>query len=360
MSKLILVMICLGMISWHTNLSAQKQNIGISIIPQAGFLLPHRSTMGHLNLGHSFGGQISAVIQTNGSKKWHHEFFFPRIEMNAFFYDLGNSDVLGKTFGVSSGMYLPYFKYKGWSMGSSLALGIGWVTKHYDKVENPKNNVIGSHLNAMVNLGLRMEKQFLKNAFAFEMSMTHFSNGAYRLPNLGLNLPYLSFNYTHFLNSLKYQYEPIDENEDVLIQKWSFNTQLIGSFKQIYPTGGSLYGVLALTNYAQYKIRNKCVVEAGIDAIYNQSIIKYAKGNHDRIKNFQMGLYAAYVLPVHKIQFLVAMGRYIIDPLDPGGLWYHKFGGRFQITERLWGNFTIKSHWAKADYFEYGLSYRWK
>lgn len=360
MSKLILLVLWIGMIFSHSNMSAQTPNIGVSFIPQAGFLMPHRSTMGHLNVGHSFGGQIGAVIQTNGSKKWHHDFFFPRIEMSAFFYDLGNPEVLGQTFGVSSGMYLPYFKYKGWSFGSSLALGVGWVTECYDLIENPKNNVIGSHLNAMVNLGLRIEKLFLNNSIAFEMSMTHLSNGAYRLPNLGLNLPFLGLNYTYFLNGLNYSTEAKEEKEGLSLKNWSFNTQLIGSFKQIYPTGGSLYGVLALTNYAQYRIKEKCIIEGGVDAIYNQSIVNYADGEHNRLKNFQMGLYAAYVLPIHKIQFLVAMGRYIIDPLNPGGLWYHKFGGRFKITERLWGNFTIKSNWAKADYFEYGLSYRWK
>lgn len=360
MSRVLLVVFSLGIIFPFANLSAQQQNVGLSIIPQAGFLLPHRSTMAHLNIGHSFGGQVGVVIQTNGRKQWHHDFLFPRIEMNAFFYDLGNPEILGQTFGVSSALYLPYFKTNGWSLGSSLGFGLGYVTKTYDLVENPKNNVIGSHMNALINLGVRLEKQFTNNAFGLEVSMTHLSNGAYKLPNLGLNLPFLSFNYTHYLNQLAFEDKPSIEENGLAIKSWAFHTQLIGSVKQIYPTGGSTHGVLALTNYVQYRIKKKFILEGGIDANYNQSIIKYNQGNHGRIKNFQLGIYASYVLPIHKMQLLVAMGRYIIDPLDPGGKWFHKFGGRFQISDRLWGHFTIKSHWAKADYFEYGFSYRWK
>lgn len=360
MTRVIIWVLCSVFLCPLVTLFAQNQNYGVSVSSQAGFLLPHRSTMAHLNVGHSYGGQLSFVIQTNGNKEWHHDFNFPRIEMNAFFYDLGNQDVLGQTFGVSSGMYLPYFKCKGWSLGSSLALGVGWVTKHYDKVNNPKNNAIGSHLNALVNLGIRLEKQFSNSSLSFETSMTHLSNGAYKLPNLGLNLPLLSFNYTYFFDNLRFENDFTQKNIGLPLKTWSFHTQLVASVKQIYPTGGSTHGVVALTNYFNYRLKPKFVIEGGLDAIYNQSVIKYNKGDHGRIKNFQLGMYAAYVLPVHKIQFILAMGRYIIDPLDPGGHWYHKFGGRFQITERLWGHFTIKSHWAKADYFEYGLSYRWK
>src|SRR5690554_7947740 len=70
-------------------------------------------------------------------------------------------------------------------------------------------------------------------------------------------------------------------------------------------------------------------------------------------KNFQVGVYGAYVLPIHKFHMFVAMGRYLYKPLYPAGMWYHKFGGRFQIIDKLWANISIKSHWAKADYFEY-------
>ncbi|WP_107039167.1 acyloxyacyl hydrolase [Brumimicrobium mesophilum] len=360
MSKLIVLVIGFGFILLSAQLSAQQQNIGLSLSSQVGYLLPHRAAMGHLNLGHVTGGQLRTVIQTNGSKQWHHDFNFPRIELNTFFYDLGNSSVLGQTFGVSSGMYLPFFNYSGWSIGSTQLLGIGWVSKHYDKVENPKNNAIGSHINAMVNLGVRVEKQWVNNSIGIEIGMTHLSNGAYKLPNLGLNLPLLSFNFTHFLNALKYEENYSELSSGLPLKNWGFYTQLVGSVKQIYPTGGSTFGIVALNNYFQYRFKPKFIFEGGIDAIYNQSVIKYNKEGHGRMKNFQMGLYAAYVLPIHKIEFLVAMGSYIVDPLNPGGKFYHKFGGRFQITDKLWGNFTIKSHWAKADYFEYGISYRWK
>ncbi|WP_133122171.1 acyloxyacyl hydrolase [Brumimicrobium salinarum] len=324
-----------------------------------GYLMPHRSTMAHLVRQHAYGVGVQGVIQTNGEKQWHHDFNLPSIHAGISYFNLGNTEVLGNAINLTTGLYLPYLKKNGFSFGSQLSAGMSYFSKKYDLEDNPKNNAIGSHINICVDLGFKIEKQFQKHSLGFAIGMKHMSNGAYKLPNLGVNLPYLSLNYTYFLHPLRFLEEPIIGRVGQQAKSWRFYTQLVGSVKEIYPTGGNRHGVLALTNYTHYKFTPKCIVEGGVDVIYNATIVKYNGGNHGKEKNIQLGLYGAYVLPIHQIQLLVGMGRYVYNPLDPAGMWYHKFGGRFKITEKIWANVSIKSHWAKADYFEYGLIYRW-
>jgi len=357
--KSIFVFFSFLLICQSSFLLAQKHNYGILTSPRIGYLLPHRSTMAHLVRGHAFGAELSVVLQTNGEKQWHHDFNFPEINLGVFYGDLGNRDVLGHAIGFTGGIYLPFFKRNGWSLGTDLEVGLGYVTKHYDVITNPKNNAIGSHFNSIVGFGLQFEKKLVQHAIGMKVSMTHLSNGAFQLPNLGVNLPFFAVSYAYYFKPLNTFNEASVEREGQALKTWNFYTQLIVSAKQIYPTGGSTYGVVALTNYTHYKIKNKCILEAGVDFIYNESIVKYNQGDHGKDKNLQMGLYGAYVLPIHRFQILVGMGRYLYNPLDPAGMWYHKFGSRFKITDRLWANITIKSHWAKADYFEYGLTFRW-
>lgn len=350
---------CFFTVLTTSSLWSQQYNFGIGAEPKIGYLMPHRSTMAHLVEQHSYAVELSGVLQTDGTKQWHHDFNFPKISVNLFYSDLGNPNVLGEAYAFTGGIYLPFFKQNGWSLGSELQAGIGYVTKHYDVDLNPKNNAIGSHVNCLFSFGLRFEKQFLQHAMGMKVSMTHFSNGAYKLPNLGLNLPFLGLNYTYFMQPINRKDSASFEREGTELKSWNFSTQLIGSVKQIYPTGGNSYGVIALTNYAQFKATHKCMIEGGLDLIYNGSTVAYNGGGYSRDKNFQVGVYGAYVLPIHKFHMFVAMGRYLYKPLYPAGMWYHKFGGRFQIIDKLWANISIKSHWAKADYFEYGLSYRW-
>lgn len=356
----IIFVFCGLLLLWHSKLLyAQNDNFGVNVGPRIGYLMPHRSTMAHLVRNHVLGAEVNGVLQTDGQKQWHHDFNFPEINLGLFYGNLGNDEILGNALGLAGGIYLPYIKRNGWSFGSHLEAGLGYVTKHYDIIENPKNNAIGSHVNCLVSIAFRFEKQFLQHGIGMSIGMRHLSNGAFELPNLGVNIPSLSLNYSYYFKPIETYDEAIEEREGQKLKTWNFYTQIIGSAKQIYPTGGNRYGVVSLTNYTHYKISNKCVLETGVDAIYNESIVIYNKGDHGKEKNLQFGLYAAYVLPIHRFEFLVAMGRYVYNPLDPAGMWYHKFGSRFQIVDRLWANISIKSHWAKADYFEYGLTFRW-
>ena len=346
--------ICLSL-----RLYGQERNIGLTLEPEVGVLIAHRATMGHLIKHHSYGAELGVILQTDGEKQWHHDFHFPEISFNAFYINPGNEEIIGHSMGVAGGIYLPFFRKNGWSFGTKFETGLSYLTKHYDLIQNPKDNAIGSHLNIMVRLGLRFEKQFKQQAVGFNISMSHMSNGAVKLPNLGLNLPFIGVHYSFYLQPLKFEDSARIGRVGQKVKSWRFFTQLIASTKQIYPTGGSNYGVIGLTNYVHYKAGLRCILEGGIDVIYNQSIIRDVEGDFGPEKNLQAGAYLAYVLPIYRFQMYTGMGVYFYNPVSENGMFYHRFGGRFQIYKRLWANISIKAHWAKADYFEYGLIYRW-
>lgn len=74
------------------------------------------------------------------------------------------------------------FDYE-WNFGASF----GW--KKYDEQYNPQNEVIGSKINAYINLGLLLNWQFHPQwKLAAGVDFTHFSNGNTHYPNGGLNI----------------------------------------------------------------------------------------------------------------------------------------------------------------------------
>lgn len=74
------------------------------------------------------------------------------------------------------------FDYE-WNFGASF----GW--KKYDEQYNPQNEVIGSKINAYINLGLLLNWQFHPQwRLAAGVDLTHFSNGNTHYPNGGLNI----------------------------------------------------------------------------------------------------------------------------------------------------------------------------
>ena len=69
-----------------------------------------------------------------------------------------------------------------------LGTGLGWSTSPYDPIERPLSIAIGTRLNAGIHLGSTVQVvQREQSWVAVGAGLTHFSNGALALPNLGIN-----------------------------------------------------------------------------------------------------------------------------------------------------------------------------
>jgi signal transduction histidine kinase len=75
---------------------------------------------------------------------------------------------------------------------------------------------------------------------------------------------------------------------------------------------------------------------------------------------FQIGAYTSYILPLDRLRFIVGMGVYLKDRYDMDNEIYHRVGMRYECENGLLFNLVLKTHWAKADYVEYGVGYTFK
>jgi hypothetical protein len=58
-----------------------------------------------------------------------------------------------------------------------------------------------------------------------------------------------------------------------------------------------------------------------------------------------------------KLTLVAGMGVYLKDRYDSDNEIYHRVGMRYQCDNGLLLNVVLKSHWAKADYAEWGIGY---
>lgn len=335
-------------------------NFGIEYRYKVGFLLPHRSVMKHLVQGHAHGGELSLIIQTSGENEWENTFNLPRYGVTGYFSDFGFKEVLGQAGGAYLFSEIPFIKKNDWSFNSKLGFGLAYVSRVFDQNKNPKNNSVSTHLNSLVVIGLQLNKQFNQNELSLGVDMTHISNGAAKMPNLGLNVPYLSFGYTRYFQSVNYK--PSNNRElhpfVEMRNNWQLNMIGIVSSRQVYPTGGNNFLVSALGVYASKKVKRKFAFDIGLDFILNQSHRKRLDTPINQLDLLQIGMYAGYVLPINKLSFTLGFGTYIKNKYNLDGNIYNRFGCRYQFHDRWSANITIKAHWGRADYFEYGLMYR--
>ena len=199
---------------------------------KGGILLAHRPWMKHLVQKNAWAHEVSVGF---ANKKGDTAPYFYKNYAHGLsldFRNFGNNDVLG--YGLTVGFFN---QFQIMQTGTDLFLdakinsGVGIITKYYSETDNPKNNAIGSILNAQASLQLILSKHFGHHSIKLGAEFNHFSNGSISTPNLGLNSASLLLGYGYHINKRGINNKPALEPRFDKIHH--FNFSLIGSIKEI-------------------------------------------------------------------------------------------------------------------------------
>lgn len=330
----------------------------IEIRPKAGFLIAHRANMNHLVNSHFYSGEIILNFHANGSKYWHKAYKYPTFGLMATVTYNNNRDVLGQAIGIGANVKLPFVNRPKWALNSRLAGGFAYLTKKFDRLENPKNNAIGTYMNLLVILGMDVQFKFKHGFLGLGVDFTHYSNSGTKKPNLGLNIPSVFLNYGIYLKKPEYldpEFEPAETG-------WSLLLHGIFSMNTNYAYQTKAFPVFGVNTYMSKRFGEKSGLSTGIDLIYNEANRNFKSSPPDQSfwETAQVGVFTSYDLHVQRFIFYVGMGIYAYNPYNPNGWFFHKLGGRVELGGNFYLNAVVKSHWAKADYFELGFGYQFK
>ena len=326
-----------------------------------GFIAPHRSGMKHLVTGHVRTLELGCQFPTYGKKAWQRLYNYPAWGVMAHYADLGNPTQLGTALGV-----YPYFKFplvqKQWfKFNYRVGWGIVYLTKAFDRVENYKNNAIGSDLNAIIAMQMGVELRVTRRlGLTAGIGFSHYSNGAYRAPNLGLNMPAVNTGLDYILGTI-----PNKVGRDTLTHdKGNYDVVMFASFgiKELSPAGGKKYGAYTLSGEIGKVLSYRGKIVGGIDLFYNSSYSRLlAEDKDDHVSAgeiMQVGLSAHYEILVSRIAICLGLGGYLKTDYTERGYLYTRIGTRVDLTDRIVAKVALKTHWFRADYMEFGIGYR--
>jgi len=305
---------------------------------------------------------------TFGKHQWERAYNYPLIGVSMFYSGIGNNPSLGSAFAVMPFINFPLYKNDNFTAGFRLALGIGYLTKPFDRISNYKNLAIGSHLNAAVNL--LAEARYRINYFLSVtggVSLQHFSNGSLKLPNYGINLimvnagiAYRPFNENHNIGD---RYYPPTEPYSAIVRR-SFEVS-IGAFvgyKNMQAIYGENYWISHFYGNAFLQVSPKSKFGAGLDCSYDPSQIKVLEMNGTPVDNklsiLRPGINGAYQLVMSQLGFILNLGCYLGGKEKSNGPLYQKISVQYGFSKNIYAAVMIKVHWGRADYIGWGLGYR--
>jgi hypothetical protein len=334
-----------------------------------GFIYPHHLELEIFN-SHFPAFEISLQKETYGKHKWERAYAYPLIGISFWYSGLGQSPYLGSALALFPYIDFPLYRNKLFFLGFRFALGLGYLTKKFDRINNYKNLAIGGHFNAAVNLMVDFRYK-LSNRFTISggISLQHFSNGSLKLPNYGLNYPSVSLGVAYRLvrenkNIGDRFYPPVEPFSAIIRRSIEFNVGGAVGYKNMESIYGENYIVTHFYENTFFRVSRKSKFGFGFDVSYDPSQIKTLEMNGVEVTNkidiVRPGINAAYQLDLSKLGFILNLGYYLAGKEKSNGPLYEKISFQYSLTKSLFVNVMLKVHWGRADYIGWGLGYRFE
>ena len=320
------------------------------------------------------GFEVNYLRKTLGEKLWHKGMNFPEIGASFTFFYFGDNQVFGNAIALMG--YGKFFMVRSKLADLYMRIGGGYalVTRVYNSVSNPNDQLISTMPNLAIQLKLGLDwkiNQYVQINTA--IGFNHFSNSGMQLPNFGMNLPTGTIGIRVFPQPRELSYN-CDHNKDFkkneLMWKYSIGIQQLHSFGYGFPTPSTRKypvpgGLIAYARYINYGIK----FYGGLSFEYFPSIRDYLIMNpdvHTRYSpTFEASIPSALVgseLKLGRLSMFYSVGAYLWKSTATITPVYFKLGMNLYLAEIkkrpgttfFFGN-NVKAHTNVAQYNEFSI-----
>lgn len=360
LSKFTIFFLCLNLASALT-IHAQNQflsNKNISFLPHYGFVLKNKLETSHLSDQHPYGIELEYLIQTTGGENWQRAYNNPAYGLSLQYWWFDPAKRLGNQFGLI--FFFKGYIYKSHSSAITyrIAGGGGLVGKRFDLFQNTSNNLLSSKANFVLNGRIAYEQKLstrLKSQLGVDL--LHFSNGSIKMPNGGINIPNLFAGLQYSLA------EPVHSIQATPVPRqryWLLMLVAAGGSKQEYPVTSSNHPIGAISVYGGRQLNHKSAIIAGAELFYDGTKRVWLDSGEtvSPRKLLQAGIIAGHELSIHKISIITHLGYTFYKPVSINPGLYQRYGLRYYLWPQLAVNVAMRAHLGRADFVEWGLTYR--
>lgn len=388
MSRFILLLLCSSPLllfaqSEPTSLSKKTKYYAIIGMYQNGYVFPTNSFLKGTNSEYdkitSFQSfSVKYTKQTIGKKLWEQLYNYPNYGVGLYFTDFHNPEEIGHPFGIYGFFNAPFKRWSNLTLNYELGFGTMFNWKSFNPITNKYNIAIGAGESFIIDAGINLQ-YFLTKKIILEggFSLTHFSNGALKEPNFGINTmaPKISLKY-NFKNKPEFQKKEkpkYNKQNEFLISFYGAKKNVIVdsttnlTVKEKYEgVNFPVFGISALFNR---QVSYKSKFGLGMSVSYNSSInAQYAVDNNEIeivngpfFEKLQLSVFPSYELVINKLSIVLQPSFYLyrkkIKTQSP--TFYQKLGLRYQMTKNIFSEINLRAYqFHVSDFIEWTIGYR--
>lgn len=334
--------------------------------PYYGAVFKYKDNMDQIEFTNLHGVEFYANKQADGSKAWHRMYNYPQWGIGASYFNYGVPDELGEVAALTT--YLDFTKGKKkhkWRI--NIGTGIVYSSVTYEPITNEDNTAVSSDISYVLRGTIHKEFQ-LSDSYYFNVNFAfrHFSNGRLNMPNNGMNFPVVGVGLRYVPHPVKVEKQDLEPIE--IDKKWRFNLRGSVSWRQVWEIDEP-QPAYAISAYMSKQVSRYNLLLVGVDAFqYDESSIFKSnvvyRQKNDLPNDFelddgnrQLALTVGTELLISKATVIIQGGIYVYRPQEFYASWYQRYGLKYNFTENIFGQFSLKTHSRTADMIEFGLGF---
>ena len=307
-----------------------------------------------VNLG--VGARMTPMDESENWKKlWRCPYFGLKLG-----YEHITSKVVGERFSLGAFIEMPFAVTSHWDFAAFFDFGMSYLTNTYDSLANPDNMFIGSHLNALISLGLQANWHVTdRTALYTQLAFSHSSNGTLQLPNKGINIMRMELGAKIRFTDGPY---PVAGQQrkvvpDVVVngpRRNSIFLNLSPVYNSSRKTWEHHFSASASIGYRRMGWGNVFAYGGGVDFMYDASLEK-AHEPHLPENNYAVSAYGLLEAYWGRFSLRGAVGYYAWRGCDFALPFYERIGVYYSFGKRVWQyvGASIKAHAAHAQFLEW-------
>jgi len=317
--------------------------------------------------------------QTDGKKLWEQLYLYPEWGIGIYIADFYNPEEIGRPFALFGFLNAPFIRGDRLLFNYELGFGATFNWKSFNPVTNQYNIAIGAGESFIIDAGLNLQYTLSKKvAIAGGVSLTHFSNGALKKPNFGINTiaPKIAVKYD-FSRPEKLRRIEVPKfhphNEWLLatyagVKNVIFDSVNINVYERYE---GVFYPVFGLSGGFNRVVGYKSKFGIGMTFSYDGSVNAQVAVDENELEpvdtplaeKFQISIYPSYELVLNRISLLLQPAFYLYRRSfkNQTPSFHQRIGLKYQITDHLSAGIILRDYaFHVSDHIEWTLGYRFK
>ncbi len=328
-----------------------------------GRIVPHHKGIEYFVSGSANSFEVNYAVRKAYEHQAQSIYRYPETGIGYSYNTFSNKKVFGSAHSLFPYISIPSIRKEGFFQHSmQIGFGLAYFTKKWDMEDNLQFFAIGSHMNAYFNISSDFQFQINKSViFSTSLGITHFSNGNYRKPNLGMNVVNVSAGLQYVFNPVDFlhqSYDPADFKD-------------LWEYVVIYSSGANGYSIYepgplwaqSLQFDMGRRFNPKRKLGFGVDVFHQESnaLALSDKNPERKIKEsdkMQTGIHLSYGLIYNRLELNIQMGTYLFAPYQMKPI-YNRYAFRYAVSDSWIAQLSLKAHYGVADFVELGIGYRW-